>query len=350
MPSEPEPPPSQELNFAGLVERIVPLVAELFATLASRNPLRMHFADIANKTLLDMVEVLRHDGVSQEAIAASLGLTINGFRSKMKLLRERFGARAPDDTGIEERSASPVRTLLDRVFSHIEEQPAPRGATYTQLLQTFRGVKADSLKGVLHFLVKSGLLSVSGSGKTRTYRVVHRSAVGPGVLDAMVMLFREGPLSAGDLALRLGIGETRALELVDGLRAAGRLESRPLPDGAMGHRVMEYHVPVDSPEGFEAALFDHLSTVVRAICKKVRGGEHRATMADLNGGATFSFDVPASHPLAGEIRNFLPTMRKTLDDWLERSEAELANAIAADPTVETERITIYVGQTTEDLA
>src|SRR5689334_18756891 len=103
MPSEPEPPPSQELNFAGLVERIVPLVAGLFATLAPRNPLRMHFADIANKTLLDMVEVLRHDGVSQEAIAASLGLTINGFRSKMKLLRERFASRAPADDDAEER-------------------------------------------------------------------------------------------------------------------------------------------------------------------------------------------------------------------------------------------------------
>jgi hypothetical protein len=53
------------MNFAGLQARIVPLIAELFATLASRNPLRMSFADIAGKTLLDIVEVLRQDGLSQ---------------------------------------------------------------------------------------------------------------------------------------------------------------------------------------------------------------------------------------------------------------------------------------------
>jgi hypothetical protein len=39
------------MNFAGLQARIVPLIAELFATLASRNPLRMYFADIAGKTV-----------------------------------------------------------------------------------------------------------------------------------------------------------------------------------------------------------------------------------------------------------------------------------------------------------
>ena len=37
------------MNFAGLVERLVPQVAELFATLATRDPLRMYFADIADR-------------------------------------------------------------------------------------------------------------------------------------------------------------------------------------------------------------------------------------------------------------------------------------------------------------
>ena len=72
------------MNFAGLQARMVPLVAELFATLASKNPLRMYFADIAGKTLLDVVQVLRQEGVSQEAIAASFGLTMNGFRDRMR--------------------------------------------------------------------------------------------------------------------------------------------------------------------------------------------------------------------------------------------------------------------------
>lgn len=330
---------TNDLNFAGIVERIVPLVAELFATLASRNPLKMQFADIANHTLLDMVEVLRQDGVSQEAIAASLGLTINGFRAKMKQLRERYQDKSSDETV----SPSMPRTLLERVFAHIEDQPDHKGSTWGELQQEFRTVKLDSLRGVVHFLVKSGLLSLTGSGKARTYRVVHRTPSGPGVLDVMVLLFREGPLTETDLARRLSIPELRARALLDQLRHTHRLVSAPLPDGSMGHTVTEYHVPVDSPEGYEAALFDHLATVVRAICKKVRGGQHSATMKDTNGGATFSYDLPRDSELAAEVRGFLARMRPQLDDWLVRSEA----ALKADPNAERERVTIYLGQMTE---
>jgi predicted ArsR family transcriptional regulator len=332
---------TQDLNFAGIVERIVPLVAELFATLASRNPLRMHFADIANQTLLDMVEVLRQDGVSQEAIAASLGLTINGFRAKMKQLRDRFQDRASSD----ESAPSMPRTLLERVFSHIEDQPSRRGVTWGELQQYFGTVKLDSLRGVVHFLVKSGLLSVTGSGKTKTYRVVHRTASGPGLIDAMVLLFREGPLTETQLAQRLNVPELRARVLIDQLATTSRLRSAPLDDGTTGHTVTEYHVPVDSPEGYEAALFDHLSTVVRAICKKVRAGQHTATMRDVNGGATFSFDVPVGTPLAEEVRGFLSRMRPQLDAWLTQSEAAIREA----PDAERERVTIYLGQMTESL-
>ncbi len=330
-----------EFNFAALVERLVPLVAELFATLASRNPLRMHFADVSNKTLLDIVEVLRNDGISQEAIAASLGLSINGFRSKLKTLRLRYReGRGGDDP------AYIPRTLLERVYAHIDERAGRRGARYADLSTHFKGVKADSLRGVLHFLVKSGLLSVSGSGASRTYRVVNRPAAGPGFVDAMVMLFREGPMTLTHLALRLGVDEATCAEYVERLREADRLDEDQAPDGTPRYRATEYYVPVDSAEGYEAALFDHLSAVIRAIGKKVRGGEHRATMADHNGGATFSFDVPADHPLASEIAGFLPHMREQLEDWFARSQQSLVDK---DDDAELRRITIYPGQMVEEL-
>jgi hypothetical protein len=340
--NEPTSTPVNDSNFAGIVERVVPLVAEFFATLASRNPLKMHFADIANQTLLDMVEVLRQDGISQEAIAASLGLTINGFRAKVKQLRDRYRDRTLLEQG---HTPALPRTLLERVFADIEEQPAGRGRTWAELQASFHAIKGDSLRGVLHFLVKSGLLSVSGSGRSRTYRVVHRTPGGPGLLDAMVLLFREGPLTEAQLAMRLGVPERRAQELLSRVRDTGRLVQTAAADGSALYRVNEYHVPVDSSEGYEAAVFDHFSTVVRAICKKVRGGQHQATMRDVNGGATFSFDVPIDSEIGAEIRVFLPTMRQRLDAWLQASEA----ASRAQPDVPRERITIYLGQMTEDL-
>jgi len=338
----------RDINFASLVERLVPLVAELFATLSSRNPLRMHFADIANKTLLDMVEVLRHDGISQEAIAASLGLTINGFRSKMKTLRLRYreggGAELVDD------SYAP-KTLLERVYAYIDETAAARGVPGAALSAQFRGVKADSLNGVLHFLVKSGLLSVSGEGRSRVYRVVNRPVAGPGFVDAMVMLFREGPMTLFHLGQRLGLPPSTCAEFIERLKDADRIEETIGADGTVRYRVTEYYVPVDATEGYEAALFDHMSAVVGAICRKVRAGVHRATRSDQNGGATFSFDVREDDPLFPEIAGFLERMRAQLDAWHERATA--AQTAEGDDDAGAHatrrRVTIYLGQMVEDL-
>lgn len=105
------------MNFAGLQARIVPLIAELFATLASRNPLRMYFADIAGKTLLDIVEVLRQDGLSQEAIAAAFGLTINGYKAKMTRLQALHRAEGAP-------GGADQRTLLERVHTFVYEGSA----------------------------------------------------------------------------------------------------------------------------------------------------------------------------------------------------------------------------------
>ncbi|MCC6622250.1 MAG: winged helix-turn-helix domain-containing protein [Deltaproteobacteria bacterium] len=336
----------QDINFASLVERLVPLVAELFATLSSRNPLRMHFADIANKTLLDMVEVLRHDGISQEAIAASLGLTINGFRSKMKTLRLRYREGGGD---LVDDSYAP-KTLLERVYAYIDETAGARGVPGAALSAQFRGVKADSLNGVLHFLVKSGLLSVSGEGRSRVYRVVNRPVAGPGFVDAMVMLFREGPMTLFHLAQRLGLPPSTCAEFIERLKDADRIEETIGADGTVRYRVTEYYVPVDATEGYEAALFDHMSAVVGAICRKVRGGVHRATMRDQNGGATFSFDVREDDPLFPEIAGFLERMRAQLDSWHERATAaQEAEAGGEARSGTRRRITIYLGQMVEDL-
>lgn len=329
-----------EFNFAALMERLVPLFAELFATLASRNPLRMHFADIAGKTILDIVDVLRNDGISQEAIAASLGLTINGFRSRMKTLRERFRdgeiTTAPDEP----------RTLLERVYAYVEDSADHRGIHYADIAGHFGGVKADSLRGVLHFLAKSGLLSVSGAGVSKVYRIVNRPRSGTSYVDALVLLFREGPISLTHLSQRLGLSEAACAPYIEQLRAEGQLEETAGVNGAVRYRATSYHIPVDSAEGYEAAIFDHISAVVQAVCRKVRRGTHRATMVDLNGGATFTFEVAEGDPVREEIEAFLPTMRAKLEDW----RARAAESLTDHPDAETyRRITIYLGQSVEEL-
>ncbi len=329
-------PTQLPMDFARLVERMVPLVAELFATLAAKDPLRMRFANIASKTMLDMVDVLQSQGMSQEAVAASLGLTIGGFRSRMKRLRE-----DDDDGG---RAAGP-RTLLERVFAEVAaREDSGAVATYDHLERRLKGTKEDSLRGVLHFLVTSGLLSVTGRGLAREYRVVSRPGAGAArPTDTVVLLYREGPLAREAVLTRLGIEAHVLDQHLRVLRQAGVLEETDSPDGPR-YRVTDYHVPLDAGEGYEAALYDHVAAVLAAITRKVRLGRLRATMGDTVGGSTFTFTVPEDDPLLPEIVGFLSGSRARLEDWLARSRT----AVTERPTSPRRRVTIYVGQNIEE--
>ena len=335
--------PNAAIDFAGLVERLVPQVAELFATLATRDPLRMYFADIAGKTVLDIVEVLRSDGISQEAIAASLGLTMGGFRARLRKLRELY-RETPGNGGA---AARPPRTLLETVYAFVDDRGDTGGAvTYRQLTDRFRTLKADTLKGVLHFLVSYGLLSVTGRGAARRYRVVHQppsAAIGPA--HASVLLFHEGPLTLAQLAQRLGETESACEALLAPLRATGHLVVGADVAGEATYRVCDYHIPIGTAAGYEAALWDHVSAVLRAVCKKVRLGRHSASMGDVLGGTTFAFDVAVGSELEAEIAGFLARSRAQMEDWLAR-----ARAGEAEPAAARRRITIYTGQMVEDLS
>lgn len=330
-----------EMNFAGLQARIVPLFSELLATLASQNPLRMYFADIADKTLLDIIDVLRDDGISQEAIAASLDLTMNGYRAKVKRLRELYGS------GTEAGEGDEPRTLLERVYAFVGDAANDRAVKLGEIRRHFRGVKGDSLGGVLHFLVRSGLLRVTGRGENKVYRVVQRIPTDDaGIHDAKILLYREGPLTLGQVAQRLAIGEERAAELLDQIHFDGSLRTNDEGEEST-FRVVDYHVPLDTVEGYEAAIFDHLSAVISGICKKVRLGRHAASLADKNGGATFTFFVPTDDPLWDEVSTFLADHRVKLEAWLERARKLSEAGLEGRPT---KRVTLYVGQLVEEMA
>ena len=334
------PSNGRDMNFSRLVERMVPLVAELFATLASRDPLRMYFADIAEKTLHDIVSELGKAGLSQEAIAASLGMTIGGFRNKMRRLREAYREEGDGTT------ESP-RSLMEHVYGFIHEHGSEIDPVeYRAIEEHFSGVKEDSLRGVLHFLVQYGLLSVSGRSATREYRIVpRRTSDQSGHQDAVVALYRDGPLSAEDLGHRLELSPDEVAAVLQALRVDGRLGEIQGDDGVTRYRATAYHIPVDAVDGFEAALWDHFQAMCRAICRKVRLARYGAAPDDRIGGATYSYDLPADHPLVEEIGGFLRTSREKLEAWRVAAHPLLADLAPGDGQV---RLTIYIGQTVEE--
>ena len=239
------------------------------------------------------------------------------------------------------------RTLLERVHTFVYEGSA--GGEWVKadwVAERFRGTKADTLQGVLHFLVRSGLVEVKGRGRSRAYRGAEpNSPGGPNEHDAAVLLYREGPMSLEVLSTRLDVPAAEATALLERVRAHGWLVETQGEDDTTLYRVERFHIPMDTVAGYEAAIYDHLSAVVRALCKKLRLGRHNATLHEFTGGSTFTFLLPEGDPLHAEITAYLKTNRLLLEAWLARADTLRA---ATPPGTPMKRVTIYVGQMVED--
>ena len=329
------------MKFSTLVERMVPLVAELFATLKTNDPLRMDFADIGHKTLLDIVTVLRDEGLTNDEIAATLDLSIAGFYKRVKELRETYAPASP-----RKRRTTLWERAYEVVLGKTGGSPL-RGVKYPAIQAALPSVSDERLRSTLRFLVRYGLLTVTGPATLPEYRVIPQGT-DPGVtLHAVnVTLYRDGPLTLEALAERLDASGAECLPHVEALRTAGKIIEARSDDGAVTFKASGYHIEPESEEGFQAALWDHFHVVVRAICKKVRMRRHLQATAT-NGGTTFSFDIPVGSPLYGEVSGFLGEMRTRMEDWLQRVVALDAATPAEVPRA---RVTIYTGQMVEELA
>jgi hypothetical protein len=86
-------------------------------------------------------------------------------------------------------------------------------------------------------------------------------------------------------------------------------------------------IEVASGRGWEAAVFDHFSTVATAIAAKVRlgaGSRHGEAI----GGATYSFDLNDEHPARERVLGLLTRMRGDVDAlWQEVSDWNRAHPI-----------------------
>lgn len=337
----PQAPQNQtSLNFAILLERIVPLMAELLATLAARDPLRMRFANVAEQTILDMIEVLRDEGFNQGTLAAAMGMTVEGYRRRLRRLREEY---REDPGGSSLRKPG---TLLEQVYDFVADKGEGGAAVTAAMIQRkFRGIKEEALQPVLATLVAGSFLMVSGRGEHRQYRVVPRPAADPRRdLEALVTLYWEGPLTAAELAEKMRAHPDEAAGWLDELVARGQALRYPGADGQSRFRALGFHIAVDAAEGYEMALWDHLHAVIAAICMKIRLGRVRATPTDHLGGTTFSFDIPEDDPLFSEVAGFLAETRTRMEDWRRRSAALVPEE---HPGRVFKRVTIYTGQMVE---
>ena len=313
-----------------LIHAIVRQTTILIAQLATARGLRAPLAQIANQVFLDLVAELERQGVSRKVSADMFGLGLRTYRRKIQRLSE-----SSTDRG---------RSLWEVVLEHVKAHGL---VTRREILARFSRDDERQVRAVLRDLCESQLLFSSGFGANTTFRAAstdellalqqRRGAEGADEL-VMALMYRDGPLTLKEIAGRAQV-EPSAIEgsltrLVD----TGRVE-RVEQDGTSVYRAGELVIPIGSPVGWEAAVFDHYKAMVRTVISRLHEDRTAPEFADRVGGSTYTLDVWDGHPLAEEVYGTLGRLRTELSAL----RARVQESDLPQPESFT-RAVIYLGQ------
>jgi hypothetical protein len=319
------------MNVRILIDMIVRQTTVLIAHLATSAGLRAPLAHIANQVFLDLVNELEAQGLGRKVIADMFGLALRSYQLKVRRLSE--------------SSTEEDHSLWEAVFAWLQAQ----GGVVSRAKILIHFVRDDEsvVRSVLHDLVESGLIFKTGRGDATAYRVATEeelntmSAAGES-LEALVWIwiYRHAPISEGALMERVGASPRELQQALARLVSEGRVE-RAVVDGEDVYRCSDCLLPLGSPVGFEAALFDHFQAMVAAFCAKL-DQRHSALPRDVLGGSTWSFDVWPGHPHREEVYGLLGESRARMGALWDKVNAYNRQHRAAQKSYD--KVTFYAGQ------
>jgi len=319
---------NSRLLIDAFVRQTMVLIAQVATMAGARTPL----AHVANQVFLDLTQALEEQGLGRKVVADMFGLALRSYQQKV-------------DRVMESASSSGM-TLWEAVHRYITERNVVQRA---ELLRRFAKDNPESVAGILHDLVESGLVYKTGRAEQMVYRIapeadlqqaLERDQHATAEACAWAVIYRQGPLSREHLLAALPLEAAQLERALTTLLADGRIE-RTADGGFSSRRVL---LPLDGTAGWEAGLLDHYHSVVGAVIAKLRNGQTRALPADELGGSTFSFDVWPGHPYEVKVRALLREHRVALGSlWNSVSEHNLRGK----PEGYT-RVTFYCGQLVAD--
>jgi hypothetical protein len=323
------------MNSKVLIEAIMQQTTVLIAQLSTAAGIRAPLAHLADQVFLDLAREIERQGISRKVVADMFGLALRSYQKRVQRLTESASVQH--------------RTLWQAVFEFVGEHER---VSRKRIDERFRNDSAEHVAAVLNDLAGSGLLYVSGRGRNALYRCltaaerheVDADESAEGLADLVwIAVNRHRASSPKELRAVLNVAEEPLREAIELLIAEGRVtrhgtaQEPELRSGAV-------LVPVGAERGWEAAVFDHFSTVAAAIGAKVQRGP-RSAVSDQIGGATLSFDVHGGHPCAAEVYGLLARVRGEVN--------ELWNRVVAfnqrHPVEEDQRVKVsfYFGQNVE---
>jgi len=316
-----------------LIDAIVQQTTVLIAQLSTAAGIRAPLARVADQVFLELSREIEAQGISRKVAADMFGLAIRSYQKKVQRLTE--SVTAPD------------QTLWQAVLTYLGESES---RTRRELLERFHRDEPVVVGSVLNDLVLSGLVFRTGSGDSAIFRIVQERDLGRGMRERQreslapmlwLAIYRSGGMTLARLREQFQVEEDvlRAALLL--LEAQGQLT--PSGDGEdAAYRASTFVVPVGAEHGWEAAVFDHFQTVVKAIASKVRKGQPRSSAESVEGGATLTFDLGPSHPHGEEVLGLLRSVRASVNElWTRVQDHNEKHPI---PDEERTEVSFYFGQ------
>lgn len=321
------------MNTKLLIDAIVHQTTVLIAQLSTAAGIRAPLAHIADQVFVELSREIEAQGVSRKVAADMFGLAIRTYQKKVQRLTESVSVRD--------------RTLWQAVLDHLQ---ATGGTSRRELLDHFLRDDPIVVGSVLSDLVSSGLVYKTGSGEgtvfgltkerdlARTLREQRRESLEKVV---WLLVYRSGGPTHRELREQLQVEDEVLAEALSALETQGQVQRSGEGEEASYHAEI-FVVPVGAEHGWEAAVFDHFQTVVRAISSKVRQGVARSASDNVVGGATLSFDIHDLHPHRDEVLGLLKRVRAEVNEiWSKVQQHNADNPVPAEAITE---VSFYFGQ------
>jgi hypothetical protein len=321
------------VNAKLLIDAIVHDTTVLIAQLSTASGIKAPLAHVADQVFLDLSRSIEAQGVSRRVVADMFGLAIRTYQKKVQRLTESV--------------THPNSTLWQSV---LEQLGSTGSLSRRELMEAYHRDDPVVMASVLNDLVSSGLVYKTGSGDTtvfgitqqadlaRTIREKERESLGP---ILWVSIYRAGSITRAALAEQFSVAPEALDAALEALQAEGQVQREGDGERAV-YRAETFLVPVDSEHGWEAAVFDHFQTVVRAISTKLRRGSARSTSGDTNGGATLTFGIHPDHPDRDAVLGLLSRIRADINElWTRVQEYNAGHPVGED---EWTKVSFYIGQ------
>jgi hypothetical protein len=312
-----------------LIHAIVRQTTILIAQLATSGGTRAPLAQVASQVFLDLVRELERQGVSRKVSADMFGLGLRTYQRKIQRFTESSTERG--------------RSLWVAVLDYVQSRGM---VTRAEVMLRFAGDDETLVRGVLRDLCDSQLVSAAGTGAGLVYRstsdhergLMQKLRASEGLDELLwAIVYREGPLAVPGLA-KLTELETSELELsIARLVESKRVERTD--EGLL--KATNLVIPLGSPVGWEASVFDHFKAMVNTVTCRLREDRAASSLSDRVGGSTYTLEVWPGHPLEHEAFETLQRLRAELSDLRQRINRE--NRGRPSPESLT-RVLVYLGQ------